>query len=98
MRTRPWLAVSALAIATALATRLKPGPLPDAAVVRRGDRARPARPGGGGWEPERLGLPARRRDAGASRGRRGGPPSLYGRRGFSPPLCQQLGRLKHLRY
>src|SRR3989442_1160340 len=33
MRTRPWLAVSALAIATALATRLKPGPLADGSTL-----------------------------------------------------------------
>jgi DNA-binding beta-propeller fold protein YncE len=33
MSARPWLAVSALAIATALATRLKPGPLPDGSTL-----------------------------------------------------------------
>src|SRR2546422_212649 len=43
MRTRPWLAVSALAIATALATRLKPGPLADGSTLRpSGWRIRPA--------------------------------------------------------
>src|SRR5437667_3380381 len=43
MRTRPWLAVSALAIATALATRLKPGPLADGRTPHpSGWRIRPA--------------------------------------------------------
>src|SRR3989449_8707292 len=43
MRTRPWLAVSALAIATALATRLKPGPLADGStLLPSGWRIRPA--------------------------------------------------------
>src|SRR2546425_10804821 len=43
MSARPWLAVSALAIATALATRLKPGPLPDGwSLLRSGWRIRPA--------------------------------------------------------
>ena len=43
MRTRPWLAVSALAIATAIATRLKPGPLPDGStLLPSGWRIRPA--------------------------------------------------------
>src|SRR6267143_930861 len=43
MRTRPWLAVSALAIATAIATRLKPGPLPDGStILPSGWRIRPA--------------------------------------------------------
>src|SRR2546426_6098863 len=43
MSARPWLAVSALAIATALATRLKPGPLPDGStLLPSGWRIRPA--------------------------------------------------------
>src|SRR5438309_3917415 len=43
MRPRPWLAVSALAIATALATRLKPGPLADGStLLPSGWRIRPA--------------------------------------------------------
>src|SRR2546429_8827105 len=43
MRTRPWLAVSTLAIATALATRLKPGPLADGTtLLPSGWRIRPA--------------------------------------------------------
>src|SRR5712691_779999 len=43
MSTRPWLAVSALAIATAIATRLKPGPLPDGStLLPSGWRIRPA--------------------------------------------------------
>src|SRR2546425_1097796 len=43
MRARPWLAVSALAIATAIATRLKPGPLPDGStLLPSGWRIRPA--------------------------------------------------------
>ena len=43
MSKRPWLAVSALAIATALATRLKPGPLADGStLLPSGWRVRPA--------------------------------------------------------
>jgi len=43
MRARPWLAVSAVAIVTALATRLKPGPLPDGStLLPSGWRIRPA--------------------------------------------------------
>src|SRR5256712_2503076 len=43
MSKRPWLAVSALAIATALATRLKPGPLADGStLLPSGWRIRPA--------------------------------------------------------
>src|SRR5438552_3440403 len=43
MSTRPWLAVSALAIAAAFATRLKPGPLPDGStLLPSGWRIRPA--------------------------------------------------------
>src|SRR2546427_6273942 len=43
MTKRPWLAVSGLAIAAALATRLKPGPLPDGStLLPSGWRIRPA--------------------------------------------------------
>src|SRR2546425_1840028 len=43
MTKRPWLAVSTLAIAAALATRLKPGPLPDGStLLPSGWRIRPA--------------------------------------------------------
>ena len=43
MSKRPWLAVSALAIATALATRLKPGPLANGStLLPSGWRVRPA--------------------------------------------------------
>src|SRR5947209_3813711 len=43
MSTRPWLAVSALAIAAAFATRLKPGPLADGSMLLpSGWRIRPA--------------------------------------------------------
>src|SRR2546425_134724 len=43
MTKRPWLAVSMLAIAAALATRRKPGPLPDGStLLPSGWRIRPA--------------------------------------------------------
>src|SRR2546430_3103184 len=43
MSPRPWLAVSALAIAAAFATRLKPGLLPDGStLLPSGWRIRPA--------------------------------------------------------
>src|SRR5205814_1178440 len=61
------------------------------AAVRRGAHARPhARARGGRRKPERLGVPDRRRHAGAPRRGRRRPPALHGRRRCRAPARQRL--------